>query len=105
MTDGQVKSTQNPYSPSENFFLAWGKDAQNRWVYVGLNYEETQELLQLQGSALEGDELVIVTPGRRTESPEETDRYLDLHDRHEIVRLQLCARDSAARRGLVDQPH
>lgn len=95
----------NPYSPRENFFLAWGKDAQGRWVYVGLDHDETWELLRLQGSALDGDELVIVNPGRGTESPEEGDRYLKLHDKHEAVRQQLCLRHAAASRGLIGKPH
>lgn len=95
----------NPYGPIGNFFLAWGKDAQGRWVYVGLDHDETQELLRLQGSALDGDELVIVNPGRGTEGPDDTDRYIDLHDKHEAVRQDLCLRHAAARRGLTDKPH
>lgn len=85
--------TSNPYSPSENFFRAWGKDAEGRWVYVGLDHDETQELLRLQGSALDGDELLITGPV--SGDPDDSDRYLELHDRHELVRLQLCAREVA----------
>ena len=94
--------TPNPYSPRENFFRAWGKDAQGRWVYVGLDHEETQELLRLQGSTLDGDDLVITGPSA---SAEHNDRYLELHDKHEAVRQQICAREVAARYGVADKPH
>lgn len=77
----------NPYSPAANFFRAWDKDAEGRWIYVGLNYEETQELLALQGSEVVGDELVIVTLTPEG-GPDNTDRYVELHDRHERARLQ-----------------
>lgn len=100
-----MTTVPNPYGPVENFFRAWGKDAWGRWVYVGLNYDETQELLRLQGSALQGDDLVIVAPDRGTQTIEETDRYIELHDKHEAVRLELCVRESAAKWGLTEKPH
>lgn len=105
MTNSPLKPEPNPYGPIGNFFLAWGKDAQGRWVYVGLDHDESQELLRLQGCALDGDELLIVKPGRGTEGPDDTDRYLELHDKHEAVRLELCLRHAATRRGLTDRPH
>lgn len=95
-------SSGNPYSPSENFFLAWGKDEQDRWVYVGLDHDETQELMHLQGVALDGDEVVITTWDRQDD---DGGRYLQLHDKHERVRLQLCARHVNQRLGLRDKPH
>lgn len=95
-------SSGNPYSPSENFFLAWGKDEKDRWVYVGLDHDETQELMRLQGVALDGDEVVITTWDRVAD---DSGRYLELHDKHERVRLQLCARHTSKRWGLPEKPH
>lgn len=97
MTASLNKPTPNPYSPRENFFRAWDKDDQGRWIYVGLDHDETQELLRLSGSALFGDELVIVTADIDRGSIEDTDRYLALHDRHEIARLQRLGREMAER--------
>lgn len=94
----------SPYSPRSNFFRAWEKDAEDRWVYVGLNHDETQELLQLQGSTLIGDDLIIVNPGGERDSPEDTDRYLELHDRHEMARLQRIGADTAARHQEAEPP-
>lgn len=99
-----MMAVPNPYGPVENFFRAWGRDAADRWVYVGLNHDETQELLRLQGAALEGNDLTIVNPFTH-HGPDEQDRYLELHEKHEIARLQLCARESAAKRGLTEKPH
>jgi len=100
-----TNSQSSPYSPAVNFFRAWGKDEKGRWVYVGLNHAETQELLQLQGAELRGDDLVIVAPFGKRDSRDETDRYLELHDKHEAVRLQLCMREVDARQGLAEKPH
>lgn len=97
MTASLDTPAPNPYSPRENFFRAWDKDDQGRWIYVGLDHDETQELLRLSGSALFGDELVIVTPDRGTDSIEDTDRYLALYERHEVTRLQRLAREMAER--------
>lgn len=79
----------NPYSPASNFFRAWEKSESGRWVYVGLTEAETDELLKLQGSALEGDELVIVS-SELNRDRDQRDRYLELHGKHELVRLQKC---------------
>jgi len=91
-----TNSPPNPYSPVENFFRAWEKDAQGRWVYVGLDHDETQELLRLQGAALMGDDLVIVQPGGQR-GPDDTDRYLELHDRHEMARLNIVGAEISGR--------
>lgn len=74
----------SPYGPTANFFRSWEKDILGRWVYVGLNHEETQELLRMQGSELVGDELITVKPGIRSIGSD--DRYLELQDRHEHAR-------------------
>ncbi|MDP5308878.1 hypothetical protein [Paracoccus spongiarum] len=84
----------NPYSPNSNFFRAWDKDEQGRWIYVGLNFEETQELLALQGSRIEDGEL-IAPDERRHKTNEERSRYLELHDRHEIARLKIVGNEVA----------
>lgn len=97
-----IDQSGNPYSPSENFFLAWGKDEQGRWIYVGLDHDETQELMRLQGVALDGDEVVIISWDRDHDQGE---RYLELHHKHEAVRLELCAHHAAKRMGLTEKPH
>ena len=78
----------NPYSPASNFFRAWDKSESGRWVYVGLTEEETDELLEMQGSEIQGDDLVIVGEGRRG-----GERFLELHDKHERERLKRCGMD------------
>jgi len=80
------KPEPNLYSPASNFFRAWERSESGRWVYVGLTEAETDELLDLQGSAIEGDELVIVTLDPKKNS----ERYVELHDKHNRVRLELC---------------
>lgn len=88
----------NPYGPIANFFRAWEKDAEDRWIYVGLTYAETEELLVLQGSALVGDELMIVNPGGTSrESRDDGERYLELHDRHELARLKRIGEEQNAK--------
>lgn len=77
----------NPYSPASNFFRAWEKSENGRWIYVGLSEGETDELLAMQGSEIQGDELVIIGEGSSG------DRYLELHSKHERVRLQRCGFD------------
>lgn len=79
------KPEPNPYSPASNFFRAWDKSESGRWVYVGLTEEETDELLEMQGSEIQGDDLVIVGEGRRGGK-----RFLELHDKHERERLKRC---------------
>lgn len=91
------KPEPNWYSPAANGSRAWAKSDSGRWVYVGLTEAETDELLDLQGSALEGDDLVIVNV-ERDKTPEERDRYLELHDKHERERLR---RLGAAMKGSV----
>ena len=79
------KPEPNPYGPASNFFRAWEKSPSGRWVYVGLTEDETDELLEMQGSEIQGDELVIVGEGYRG-----GERFLELHDKHERERLKRC---------------
>jgi hypothetical protein len=76
----------SPYSPKSNFFRSWEKSPSGRWVYVGLTEEETDEMLEIKGCEIQGDDLVIVGEGRRGGQ-----RFLDLTDKHERVRLALVA--------------
>lgn len=78
----------NPYSPASNFFRSWEKSESGRWVYVGLTEEETDEMLEMQGSAIQGDDLVIVGEMQR-----DGERFLELHDKHERERLKRCGMD------------
>jgi hypothetical protein len=80
------KPEPNPYGPASNFFRAWAKSESGRWVYVGLTEAETDELLNLQGSAIVGDELVIV----EMHPPKDSERYTELHGKHERARQALC---------------
>lgn len=84
------KPEPNPFSPASNFFRSWEKSKSGRWVYVGLTEEETDELLAMQGIALDGDELVIVNPDFGSRDRDERDRYLELHEKHERERLKRC---------------
>lgn len=76
----------NPYSPRSNFFRNWEKDEKGRWKYVGLTWEESEELLALQGARLVGDDLEDL-PGHER-SPEGDERYLELHDRMHAASLR-----------------
>jgi hypothetical protein len=67
---------------------SWEKSPSGRWVYVGLTEEETDELLDIQGCEIQGDELVIVSEERRG-----GERFLELHDKHERERLKSCGMD------------
>ena len=76
----------SPWSPENDFFRRWHKDDQGRDVLVGLTYEETVEYQNLQAA--------------RLSQPDEFDdrrRFLELHDKHESVRLERVAREGAAR--------
>lgn len=80
----------SPYSPKANFFRAWEKDDNGEWVYVGLTRTETLELLDMQGMALDGDEIQIVRVGR---GDHDSERYLELHDRHEHAQIAAVGRE------------
>ncbi|QCO56954.1 hypothetical protein EOK75_14230 (plasmid) [Pseudorhodobacter turbinis] len=69
----------SPYSPKSNFFKNWEKGESGEWHYVGLTLEETRILMEDQGFALDGDELLNV------EAVKNPDReyMLELRDRHE----------------------
>lgn len=62
------------------------RDAQGREVLVGLNYDETEWYF----SNLEDDHGFDSSRPRKTvaEKTADTDRYLELHGRHEQARLQ-----------------
>jgi hypothetical protein len=77
------------YSPASNFFLAWEKSESGRWVYVGLTEDETDELLKMQGSEIQGDELVSIGEGVRRGK-----RFIELHNKHERERLKRCGMQS-----------
>jgi hypothetical protein len=79
------KPEPNPYSPASNFFRAWEKSPSGRWVYAGLTEDETVELLEMQGSEIQGDDLVIVGDGYQG-----GERFRELNDKHERARLKLC---------------
>ena len=81
----------NPYSPKSNFFRAWEKDESDRWVYVGLDFEETEMLLKDRGSRVVGDDLEIVTAHMpRERDPEKRALLEELYQRHEEERLKRC---------------
>jgi len=63
----------SPWSPENDFFRMWDKDAQGRQVYVGLTFEQTQELIALQDL--------------REKTREQSLRYLWLQEIHEGARL------------------
>lgn len=86
----------NPYSPKVNFLRAWTKDEAGHWVYVGLNWQETQDLLDHQDSRLVGDDLEIIE--RSEDRPDRHDRtraeYIrELYDRHENARQDALANE------------
>lgn len=65
-------------------------DAEGREIFVGLTFAETEEFLRLSN----------LDPEDPTLSPEEraanTDRYLELHDRHEAARMRVVAAEGEA---------
>jgi hypothetical protein len=61
----------DPYSPENDFFMAWSKDDQGRNVRIGLTFEETEEYKRGEEDRRSGDR----------------GRWLELHDRHETARL------------------
>lgn len=89
----------NPYSPKANFFKQWEKNAAGRWVYVGLNAEETDELLLYQGLRLNGDDIEIVGPPEA--DGQDRQRKVDLDRRHEEARLKAVAADMVQRREAI----
>lgn len=74
----------NPFAPASNYFRAWEKDDSGRWKYVGLTWEESEELLALTGFRLNGDELEELERPRL--SPEQSERREELRSRHEYAR-------------------
>lgn len=82
-TVAEPKPEPSPYSPENDFFRMWDKDEQGRTIRVGLNYEESQDLIQLEEASLSEE--------RRNR--DDGARYLELHGRHERARLARCAKD------------
>lgn len=73
----------NPYGPKANFFKNWEKDASGEWRYVGLTLEESRLLMEHEGVALVGDELVHIS-----ENPNpDRELILDLIERREAARF------------------
>ncbi|WP_143152131.1 hypothetical protein [Donghicola eburneus] len=81
------KPEPNWYGPNGGN-RSWEKSNSGRWVYVGLTEDETDELLEMEGSAIEGDELVIVGEGYRG-----GERYLELFEKHERERQKRIGMD------------
>lgn len=86
----------NPFAPEVNWSKAWEKNEGGRWVYVGLSADETDELMDLQGVRLVGDKIAYFD--REMDSRDEKQRFLELHNKHELARLALLAA------GPVDEP-
>lgn len=85
-----IEPEPNPYSPKSNFFKAWEKDDLGRWKHVGLTWEESEELLALQGMRLNGDDIEIIADTHRDKDRKDLDRSIELRDRHEEARLRAC---------------
>lgn len=69
-----IKPEPSPYSPENDFFLMWEKDAAGRDIRTGLTFEETEELLRYEGSFVGGNHV------------DDKGRYLQLHGKHEQAR-------------------
>lgn len=79
---------ENPYSPENDFFLMWGKDAEGRRIRTGLNLEESEELNALEEADLhEG----------YVRGADARDRYIELHGKHERARLNRVNDEQPAR--------
>lgn len=70
----------SPYSPENDFFRAWTKDAEGRNCRVGLTFEETQDLEALINQSVDDDE-----------PRASRDRRRELKERHEEARLHRLA--------------
>lgn len=69
------------YSPENDFFRKWSKDAEGRAVLVGLTFEETREIQQFQEAWL-----------NNRHDHENLDHIVELQNRHEIARIaRVCA--------------
>ena len=75
----------NPFGPKSNFMKLWEKDASGAWKYVGLTLAETQELMEIEGVVLDGDDLKHVDPAPK-DGP--NPRYLELQGRREFARMK-----------------
>lgn len=69
----------SPYSPENDFFLAWTKDEAGRDVRVGLSFAETEEYERL------------IAPDRSAQTSCDRDRFTVLDERHEAARHKRIA--------------
>lgn len=67
----------NYHKIDDDFFGKWTNDNLGRQVYVGLSFEETEELLSLQQP---------LAKGRRLERKQKS-QFLELANRHDTARL------------------
>ena len=67
---------------------ALSTDASGREVLAGLDYEETTWYVQY-----------LRTHGNGQHAAESTSRFLELHDRHEIARMQVIVAEVESRNG------
>lgn len=82
-----IQAEPSPYSPENDFFRAWLNDEHGRACYVGLSFEETQELIGLR----EADHDPLDREAR--------DRFLDLSVKHERARQARLAKEARERIG------
>lgn len=71
-----IEPEPNPYSPENDFFLAWTKDDQGRNVLRGLSFEETETYQGYFPKRLKNED-----------TSEDGKIYLELHNKHEKARL------------------
>lgn len=86
----EIGPEPNPYSPSTNFFRTWDKDEQGRWKYIGLTWDESQELMADEGVRLNGDEIEFIGGERPARDHARGDYFLELINRREEARLRAC---------------
>ena len=89
----------SPYSPTNDFFRKWIKDAVGRNVLVGLTYDETDEIGQLQELWLRQRTQQPDEQGRTKIliSDEQENRLQELDDRHERARLKRLGEETEER--------
>lgn len=75
------------------------RDAEGREVLVGLTFEDSEWYLAYSDAGVSEDGRSERRAGKSPEEIEaETARYLALHDRHEMARLQIVGAEMEARR-------
>jgi hypothetical protein len=76
----------DPYGPTNDFFLAWSKDDLGRNIRVGLTFEETAWY----------EDYLTRNMQNRT-SNRESEKYLEIFQKHEAARFTRMAQDHMAR--------